>query len=60
MLKNILDSLETWEELRDMDDEQIFNSIANRFFSGEELKKDEIRWLILLINRKVKLEDLCQ
>jgi uncharacterized radical SAM superfamily Fe-S cluster-containing enzyme len=50
----IIDNLETWEQIRNMKAEDIYADIVIRFHAGEPVTKDDIKFMIGMINEKAK------
>ena len=47
-----LNKLETWNDIRNMSDEDIYADIVTRFHAGKKMHRLEIEWMLNMIKEK--------
>jgi hypothetical protein len=52
-MSELIDKLETWEEIRGMSAEDIYCDIVTRFQEGKPVTKDDIKFMIDMIKGKM-------
>ena len=49
---NIWDKLESWNDIRNTSDEDIYADIVTRFHAGKKMHRLEIEWMLNMIKEK--------